>query len=140
MNYTYGNRSKLILSGAKPELQQVFNTVIKLGLIDVSILESMRGEKEQNEYYDSGKSKVAWPDSKHNVLRDGDKSEAVDAAPYVNGAVSWNPKHCIFLAGIVCAVGAWLGIKIRWGGNWDMDGEPVTDQDFQDLAHYELVD
>lgn len=32
-----------------------------------------------------------------------------------------------------------LGIDIRWGGNWDMDGEPVTDQNFQDLVHFELV-
>jgi peptidoglycan L-alanyl-D-glutamate endopeptidase CwlK len=33
-----------------------------------------------------------------------------------------------------------LGVKLRWGGNWDRDGEPVTDQDFQDLVHFELAE
>jgi hypothetical protein len=32
-----------------------------------------------------------------------------------------------------------VGVMIRWGGNWDMDGEPITDQDFQDLVHFELI-
>jgi len=35
------------------------------------------------------------------------------------------------------AAAALAKVKIRWGGNWDMDGEPVTDQEFQDLVHYE---
>ena len=117
MNYDYGRKSRIILSGANVRLQRVFNTAIKLGLIDITIIQSIRDREEQNEYYDSGKSKVEWPNGKHNILKEGDKSDAIDAAPYVNGEVSWNPKHCIYLAGIVCAVGTWLGIKIRWGGN-----------------------
>jgi len=36
-------------------------------------------------------------------------------------------------------VGKMLEVDLRWGGNWDMDGEPITDQDFQDLVHFEEV-
>jgi len=37
------------------------------------------------------------------------------------------------------SVGKMLEVDLRWGGNWDMDGEPITDQDFQDLVHFEEV-
>lgn len=140
MIFEYGRGSRIILSGANPKLQQVFYTAIKLGLIDISILQSIRGKAEQNRYFDLGKSRIKWPNGKHNILNEDDKSDALDAAPYVNGKVSFDYRHCIYLAGIVCAVGTWLGIKIRWGGNWDMDGEPMTDQDFQDLVHYEVIE
>lgn len=66
-------------------------------------------------------------------------SNAVDIAPYVDGHISWNEYHCCYVAGIVMAIAKLKGIKIRWGGNWDMDSEPVTDQDFQDLVHYEIL-
>ena len=130
----YSKRSKEILSDADANLQKVFMFVIKLGLVDITIIQSTRSRSEQERLYNIGKSKVQWPNSKHNHM----PSKAIDAAPYVDGKVSWDTNHCIFLAGIVCAVGASMGIKIRWGGNWDMDGEPITDQDFQDLVHYEI--
>ena len=57
--------------------------------------------------------------------------------PVINGKLSWEKEHCLVLAGMVLAIGKTLGHSIRWGGNWDMDGEPITDQDFQDLVHFE---
>ena len=29
--------------------------------------------------------------------------------------------------------------KLRWGGNWDMDGEILIDQSFDDRPHVELI-
>jgi hypothetical protein len=29
--------------------------------------------------------------------------------------------------------------KLKWGANWDMDGEIITDQGFMDLPHFELI-
>ena len=78
---------------------------------------------------------MKWPDGKHNKM----PSEAVDVVPYINGKASWDKLHCCVLAGIVLACAVRLGESVRWGGNWDMDGEPITDQDFQDLVHFELV-
>jgi peptidoglycan LD-endopeptidase CwlK len=31
-----------------------------------------------------------------------------------------------------------LGIKVRWGNDWDMDGD-LNDQKFIDSPHFELV-
>lgn len=134
MDFTYGKTSRSNLGTAHIYLQMVLREALGLGIMDISIIEGHRGKAEQNRYYDLGKSKVEFPDGKHNKT----PSDAVDAVPFVNGKVSWNKLHCCVLAGIVLACAAKLGIKIRWGGNWDMDSEPITDQDFQDLVHYEL--
>ncbi len=72
--------------------------------MDISIFQGVRSREEQDWLINERKSKVQWPNGKHNVV----------------------------------AKGCW--INIRWGGNWDQDGEPVTDQDFQDLMHYEIVE
>jgi len=138
--YKFGKTSTEKLEGADPRLQLVMRGALATGLIDISILQSIRTREKQDEYFNAKKSKVQWPNSKHNIKEPGQKSRAVDAAPYVNGAPSYNYNHCCFLAGIVMAVGKALGYRIRWGGNWDMDGEPVTDQDFQDLVHFEILD
>jgi peptidoglycan L-alanyl-D-glutamate endopeptidase CwlK len=42
------------------------------------------------------------------------------------------------LAGVVTGVAHELGIKIRWGGDWDQDGE-WKDERFVDMPHYELL-
>lgn len=140
MNYKYGKTSKSKLKTVDSRLRDIFEKVLSLGMIDISILEGERGKTEQDGYFECGKSKCKWPDGKHNVQHYNEFSQAVDAAPYVASKASYNHKHCCFLAGLVLATAAELEIKIRWGGNWDMDGEPVTDQDFQDLLHYELID
>lgn len=135
MKFSYGKRSLTELRSTDRELQRVFHTALNLGLIDISILCGHRNEVDQMEAFNSNKSKVQWPNSKHNSF----PSLGIDAAPYVGGKVSFDYRHCVYLAGIIMAVSTWLGVKIRWGGNWDMDTEVVTDQDFQDLLHYEVV-
>lgn len=130
----YSKNSRQGLSTCHLDLQDLFRRVDALGF-ECTIVEGHRGQAKQNWYYKIGKSKVQWPDGNHNST----PSKAVDVAPYINGAVSWNKYHCIYFAGVVFGIAAILGIKIRWGGNWDMDAEVVTDQDFQDLVHFELL-
>ncbi len=135
MQFKYGSKSLTTLADADIDMQRIFHAAINLGLVDISILESHRPEAEQNRLFKLGKSKVEYPNGKHNKK----PSMAVDAAPYVNGKASFKYEHCLHLAGIIQAVGVMLGVEIRWGGNWDMDGEVMTDQDFQDLVHYEVA-
>ena len=135
MQYNFGKTSTSKLETVDPDLQEIMQDALESGIMDFSITEGHRGKAQQNRYFDLGKSKVKFPDGKHNKL----PSEAVDAAPYINGKISWNKLHCCVLAGIILACAAKKGIKLRWGGNWDMDNEPITDQDFQDLVHYELA-
>ena len=130
-----GKRSLQALSTGCDELYTVAHAAIELGLIDFTVLECHREEERQNTLFDEGKSKVRFPNGKHNKL----PSDAADIAPYVNGKISWDYRHCIFLSGVLVTVAAKMGINLRWGGNWDMDGEPMTDQGFQDLVHYEVI-
>lgn len=136
MRFKFGKSSNQKLSTASIELQFIMRDALETGIMDFSITEGHRKKAEQNRYYATGKSKVQWPNGKHN----SDPSEAVDAVPYINGKSSYNKLHCCVLAGIILTCAARRGIRLRWGGNWDMDGEPITDQDFQDLVHFERAE
>ena len=133
MNFSFGMNSLKRYNTLTYNMQWVMRESLMIGLMDFSIAYGHRGEQEQNEAYVEGSSTKRWPYSKHNKI----PSPAVDIYPYVNGKVSYNKLHCCVLAGIVLATAAKLGINIRWGGNWDMDGEPITDQSLQDFGHFE---
>lgn len=133
--FKFGKNSKEKLSQAHEDMQLVAKGTLELGVIDFTVTEAHRDQATQNRYFQLGKSKVPWPNGKHNSI----PSDALDLVPYVNGKISWDKNHCLVLAGVILAAAAMAKIKIRWGGNWDMDGEPVTDQDFQDLVHFERV-
>lgn len=125
----YSSRSKSRLATCDPKLQKLFNEVIKHW--DCTILEGMRDEETQNEYFRTGRSKLKFPSSKHN----SSPSRAVDAAPY---PIDWQDiERFRAFGGFVLGVAAALGIKIRWGGDWDGD-RSFKDQSFNDLPHFEL--
>ena len=86
-----------------------------------------------------GASHKQFPDSEHNFMRD-DKpcSKAFDFGPWINGAIPWDDTHLFALvAGCYFAAATELGVRLRWGGDWDMDGL-TTDQTFMDWGHLEL--
>lgn len=133
--YKFSNNSERQLSTMKQDLVNVFRKALSWGIMDITIVEGYRDRETQNKYFDMGKSRVKYPDGRHNKI----PSDAGDAAPFVAGKVSWNKFHCCVLSGIILAAAEELGVRLRWGGNWDMDDEPITDQDFQDLVHYEVI-
>ena len=135
MTLYFGKRSEANLETAALPLQHLMRQALAINLIDFSITEGFRPRFKQDEYFAAGKSKVRWPNSKHNIQP---YSEAVDAVPYVRGKLSYNYYHCCFLAGVILALSKKISVPVRWGGNWDMDLEPITDQDFNDLVHFEL--
>jgi peptidoglycan L-alanyl-D-glutamate endopeptidase CwlK len=138
--YKLSTKSEKILNTCVPHLRLVIFSALATNLIDMTVIDGLRSKEKQDKYFDQGQSKVKWPNSKHNALKPGMKSMAVDIAPYVNGKVSFNKSHCCFMAGIILGIAQALGVKIRWDGNWDMDGDPITDQEFNDLLHFELVE
>lgn len=139
MEFKFSKESEAKLLTVEKSLQAVAMKALSYGVMDAMVTEGARDEAHQNKMFKTGKSKVKWPNSKHNVTAPEGLARAIDVAPYVNGAPSWDTNHCLVWAGLMLAAAAELKIKIRWGGNWDMDGEPVTDQKFQDLVHFELV-
>jgi len=132
--YKFGTRSKNNLATAHPDLQRLFNEVIKG--YDCSIICGTRNQEDQDRAFHEGRSKVRYPNGKHNKQ----PSQAVDVVPWFKNKphIRWNDKEKFYhFAGYVQGIADGLGIPIRWGGNWDSDDE-LKDQSFYDLPHYEL--
>lgn len=126
----FGRKSLDILATCHPDLQLVCNEAIKL--YDFTVLEGYRPKDKQDKAVEEGRSKTPWPISKHNTM----PSRAVDIAPY---PVNWNnPERFFFLAGIMLGISAKLGKRLRWGGDFNMNGD-FDDQSFKDLPHFELI-
>jgi len=131
----FSKSSKQKLSECHPKLQELFNEVIKYE--DCKIIVGYRGEAQQNQAFLEERSTKRYPDSKHNRM----PSWAVDVVPYFKNEphIRWNDKEKFYyFIGFVYGIAAKMGIKIRSGADWDMDGE-LHDQNFFDLPHFELI-
>ena len=125
----FGSRSKARLATCDEDLQELFEEVVKI--FDCTVLCGHRGEKDQNEAYEKGNSKVKYPHGRHNAK----PSNAVDVTPY---PVDYeNTDRHYYFGGYVLATAEKLGLKVRWGGDWDGDRE-TKDQTFNDLVHFEV--
>lgn len=119
------------LSSCDKRLWDLFNKVVET--YDCFIICGARGQKEQDEAYPIF-SKLKYPDSPHNKV----PSLAVDACPKIAGKPMMNDREAlVLLAGYVLATAGWMGIKIRWGGDWNRN-RLTTDEKFSDLYHFEL--
>jgi peptidoglycan L-alanyl-D-glutamate endopeptidase CwlK len=112
-------------------IQKVFNEVIKH--FDCKIIEGHRGKELQDLYFKQGKSKLCFPNGKHNSF----PSKAVDVMPY---PINWQDgKRMCYFAGWVMATALSMGIKIRWGYDWNGNTQ-LNDETFIDGPHYEIVE
>jgi len=131
---TWSKKSRKIYGELDPRLQE-FVTRIRDEVVDISLISGHRGKEEQNTLFYQRKSKLLWPTSKHNIY----PSIAIDLQPYpypdtenkLWGALS-------YIAGRAHGIAEDMGIRVRWGGDWDGDGD-MTDQTFDDLFHWELI-
>ena len=112
----FGNKSKRNLKTCDRRLRKIFNEVIKH--VDCTVLEGHRSQERQDKLYDEGKTKVKFPNGRHNKYL----SLAVDVTPF---------------AGVVIGIARSMGIKLRWGGDWDQDFL-VQDNSFDDFPHFEI--
>ena len=127
----FGKRSLKGLSTCDKRLQKVFNEVIKT--VDCSVLEGHRHQTRQDALYKEGKTKVKFPHGRHNSL----PSRAVDVCPY---PIDWSDRERFHLfSGFVLGIAKSMGIKLRWGGDWNMNWE-VDDNKFDDFPHFEVLD
>ena len=137
----FSARSASRLASCHPDLRTLFDEVIQH--YDCSILCGERSKADQDEARRTGRSRVSWPNSMHNV--DGKKrvtSWAVDVAPY---PIDWQDSRGFALfAGAVLEIARRLhregrmSYAVRWGGDWDGD-RSTRDHDFFDGPHFELV-
>ena len=140
----FGRASRERLATCHPLLRELMNEVVIS--VDCTILEGHRDQARQDALFSQGRSKVRWPDGRHNAM----PSLAVDAAPYFADPphIRWpDPKSSQYarelgqwymFIGYVRRTAEEMGIAIRCGADWDGDGE-TTDQSFHDLPHIELL-
>jgi hypothetical protein len=121
----FGRRSREKLKGVNTKLVNVANELIKI--MDITVIEGLRSKERQEGLIAQGKSKTRF--SKHI------EGKAIDIAPY---PIDWNDRERFhYMGGMARGIGHVLGIDIRWGGDWDSDGE-IKDNSFDDLVHIEL--
>lgn len=126
---SFGARSTARLNTCHPDIRRLMQAVVRDR--DCTILEGERSAARQAELLRAGKSKTLK--SKHVRT----PSDAVDAAPYP--IPDWSDTDAFVEFGrFVVAKSKDLGIPIRWGGDWDGDGDR-SDQTFDDLVHFERI-
>lgn len=131
----FSSHSQNQLATCDPRLQKLMTEVIKY--FDFSVVEGHRGEEAQTKAFLSGNSQKPWPKSNHNAL----PSKAVDIAPY---PIDWSDRETArqrfcYLAGAVDVVAKQMGLKVRWGGDWNRN-QDTRDENFRDLPHFEVLD
>lgn len=159
MPYVLGSRSKERLNGVHPKLVAVVVKAISISKQDFTVLEGVRTPERQRQLYGQGRTaaelakvglkphyakpkepKVTWTlTSNHFPNKATGSGHAVDLAPW---PIDWEgpvrfPKFDA-IAEAMFAAAKDLGVKIRWGADWDMDGKP-RERGETDSPHFELV-
>lgn len=134
--HTFGAESERQLITCHSDLQRIARDVIQY--FDFSVIEGHRGQVDQDADFAKGVSKLKWPDGKHN----GIPSKAFDIEPY---PIDWSDKpdairRSCYLAGFVMATARRLGIKLRWGGDWNRNDDTRDEHGLRDWGHFELDD
>ena len=114
-----GKRSLSRLEGVDPRLVTLCHAVVKD--FDITVIEGKRDLETQKKYVKEGKSKTLNPVDWENLAR-------------------FN-----YLAGMMFAYAHMMGVKLRWGNDWDNDklfgikGKTKGTETFKDLVHFELI-
>jgi peptidoglycan L-alanyl-D-glutamate endopeptidase CwlK len=135
--YTFGKRSLEQLNTCHPSLILIATKAIETCPIDFGISEGHRSLEDQKKAYDAGNSKIDGITQKGN--HNYNPSLAFDFYCFVNGKITYDVRSMSFVAAWIICIATKMGIDVRWGGNWDKDGEIITDQSFVDLPHIELI-
>jgi peptidoglycan L-alanyl-D-glutamate endopeptidase CwlK len=120
----------------RDKLEQAHSDLIRLFELvgkkwDLVVIESVRTPERQKRLLDEGKTRTLQSKHLHRP------SLAVDVAPM---PVDWRDTERFYEFGeYVVDEANGLGIDLRWGGDWDGDGD-YKDQKFNDLVHFEVRD
>lgn len=124
-----------LLKGVKDPLVQILRLAASRVQFDVLVVEGVRSKETQNAYLAAGKTKT----SKSQHLT----GDAVDVVPCKvgqrgNAIPLWNDRELMLvLRTEMFRAADELGILLRWGGDWNMNGE-WRDEKFVDWVHWEL--
>ena len=129
----WGKASRKEYDTLDPRLQKLCDR-INTEVCDMRLLCGHRPKEDQDLAFATKRSKVQWPNSKHNKT----PSVAVDWTPTpVNLKSRSLREELCYIAGAATVIAKQEGFTLRWGGDWDQDGD-LEDNTFDDLFHVEI--
>jgi len=161
MAHILSKKGREIYQTLHNDLQLIIDGILEYCVVDITLVEGHRAPSKQFEYYKKGREKTGdgvWKivnkskvitnidgykkKGKHNY----DPSRAIDVCAYVSGKphLSWNHTQLAYIAGTAMMVAEVLyaegkiSHKLRWGNDWDMDGD-FSDNSLVDAPHLELI-
>jgi peptidoglycan L-alanyl-D-glutamate endopeptidase CwlK len=137
--FSFGARSLENMVGVHPKLVRVLNLAIKKSKVDFMVIEGVRSLARQKQLYAQGRTTpgkvVTWTlNSNHFKKADG-FGHAVDILPAPYDWKDTAPFDAV--ADAMFAAAKELGVRIRWGADWDRDGKP-RERGETDSPHWEL--
>jgi len=161
MANSFGKASMKQYETLHNDLQLILDYTILRCAVDFSLIEGHRSPEKQLEYFKKGRKQQAdgsWVIVKQRDIItniDGYRvkgthnyspSLAVDIAVYVpeKPNLAYDLSHLAYIAGCMITIADQLfeekkiQHKLRWGGNWDRDGD-LADNTLFDGPHFELI-
>lgn len=127
MSIILSQRSLSRLDEAHPDLRKVAIHAARISDLDFAVLEVLRTIERQRELFAKGATRTMK--SRHLAHPADGKARAMDLAPMIGGAVSWDWPLYHRLANIVKRAALAVGVPIEWGGGW---------RTFKDGPHWQL--
>ncbi len=140
MPYRLSKRSRDTLKGVHPKLVAIVERAIELTPQDFMVLEGVRTPERQKELYAQGRTKpgpkVTWTLTSNHFKQSDGFGHAVDLVPF---PVDWNTLSKFdAVSKAMFEAAKELGTEIRWGADWDQDGNP-REKGESDSPHFELA-
>lgn len=125
----FSQEEEKILATVDPRLVAVVRAAH--ARMPLRVIEGYRNEARQNKLFNEGKTKLRFPNSKHNTF----PSLAIDIAPL---PVDFkNIQRFVDLSVIMFQEAKKRGVRLRWGGDWNRNND-WRDEKFLDMPHYEI--
>ncbi len=132
-SYRLSSRSLQRLEGVNPDLVAVVQYAIRVSPIDFGIpgTGGVRDQATQHRLLGKGVSKTLR--SRHLT---GHAVDIYGIVP-VTGKATWSPVYVMPVHAAFEQASVALDVPLRWGGDWDGDGE-IRERGESDLVHHEL--
>lgn len=131
--FKFSQRSLNNLTGVSPRLIAVVKRALELTSVDFMVIEGLRTKERQAQLYAQGRT------AQGNIVTWTMKSKHIDglAVDLLPSPYDWkDPAKFDEVAKAMFQAADELGVKIRWGADWDMDGNP-RERGETDSPHFE---
>jgi peptidoglycan L-alanyl-D-glutamate endopeptidase CwlK len=136
MNFKLSDRSLERAKDVNPKLINLILLAIRRTPIDFGVawMGGKRTPEEQNQLFKEGYSQCDGyvKISKHQ------SGDAIDLNVFVGSKMIDNKEMLCVVAGVMFACANELNIKIRWGLDWNSNGN-ILDNKFNDMYHFEII-